>query len=257
MIDYSAQFRAYCEGVTFAGRRFDHTPGAYVTGVDGLAGGGTTSYESIPSGVGDGLGEHDTPNVRTGPRVITLTGFLYERSMRDLGYSIRRLDGLVRDSAVFSWEEYGETFSTGVRRGSGGSVRRRGSTRFADFTIRFRAPSQLYYGELHTAGPGASIVLPNRGNEPARPILTMTGTATSYKLTSGGVEYVVGRSLAGRTHTVDMRDLILLEDGVAVPGAVTSARRILIPKFSPGATVAAVPTGGTIQLSGKSADTFV
>lgn len=257
MIDYAAQFNAYCEGLAFTGRRFDHTPGVYVTDVEGLLGGGSTSYESIPSGAGDGIGEHDVPNVRTGPRIITLTGFVFERTMRELGDQMRRLDGLVRDSATFSWEEFGATFSTRVRRGAGGRNRKRGGTGFADYTIRFRAPSQLYYGELHSAGPGTSIVLPNRGNEAARGIFTMTGTAPSYKLTSGGVEYVVGRSLAGRTHKVDMRDLILLENGVAVPGAVTSARRILIPPFTANATVTAVPTSGTIQLTGISADTYV
>lgn len=261
MLDYAARFNAYCEGVTFTGRRFDWTPGVYVTGVEGILGGASTSYESIASGAGDGDGEFDTPNVRTGPRVITISGFVYQRTMIELGHEMRRLDGLLvarSDLATFGWEEFGDDFWTRVRRGSGGSVRRRGATKFADYTIRFRAPTQPYFGEKRTAGPGTSLQLLNRGTYPARPVFTVTGAMPSgYKLAAGGVEYIVTQAIAGgQTHRIDMRTLMLQLNGVAQVGAVSAPRRIEVPPMSP-LTMSLVPVAGAGQVSADWADSFM
>jgi hypothetical protein len=258
MLDYAARFEARVDGVTFSGRRFDWTPGVYVKGVEGLLGGGPTEHESIASGVGDGLGEFDVANVRTGPRIIVLAGFVYERTMFGLGHKLRQLDGVLgRGPGVFSWTEYGETFWTRVRRGASSPPRRRGATGFADFTIRFRAPSQAYFGEGHAAGPGTSLQLINRGNDDALPVVTVTGSMpTGYRLIGGGATYAVVQALAaGQTHRVDMTDRILLRDGVAQPGGASSPKQIAVPAFGT-TTLQLIPNSGTGQASAAWSDTF-
>jgi hypothetical protein len=258
MLDYAARFEARVAGVTFTGRRFDWTPGVYVKDVEGLLGGGPTEHESIASGVGDGVGEYDVANVRTGPRIIALTGFVYERTMLELGHTLRRLDGLLgRNAGVFSWEEFGENFWTRVRRGGGAPPRRRGASGFADFTIRFRAPSQAYFGDEHTAGPGTSLQLINRGNDDALPVISVTGAMpTGYRLVGGGATYAVSQALAaGQTHRIDMTDRILLRNGVAQPGGASSPKQIAIPAFG-STTLQLIPNSGTGQASAAWADTF-
>lgn len=258
MLDYAARFEARVDGVTFAGRRFDWTPGFYVTEVEGLLGGGSTRYESIASGVGDGLGEEDVENVRTDPRIITLTGFLYERSLPMLGRKIRQLDGLLgRRAGSFVWDEFGETFRTRARRGNGGRIKRRGASGFADFTIRFRAPSQAYFGESRSAGPGTTLELVNRGNDDALPLLKVTGSMPSgYRLVGAGATYAVAQALAtGQTHTVDMTDRILLRDGLAQPGGASSPREISIPA-SGSLSLQLIPNAGTGQVSADWSDTY-
>lgn len=265
MLDSAARFQAFCGGVTFTGRRFDYTPGVYVREVEGILSGGTTEHESIASGAGDGLGEFDTPNVRTGPRIITLTGFVYARTMWELGAVIRRLDGLLhseKDPVPFVWEEFGEKFHTAVLRGRDAPARRRGATGFADYTIRFRAPKQPYFGERapeNTDGPGTSITLVNRGSFTSFPVLTINDAnmPSGYKIVSSGVEYVVTQSLtAGQTHVVDMRDRVLYRNGSAQRNAVSAPRLISIPPYS-SRTIALVPASGTGKLSGVAENTFI
>lgn len=258
MLDYAARFEARVDGVTFAGRRFDWTPGFYVTDVEGLLGGGPTDYESIASGVGDGLGEYDVANVRTGPRIIVLKGFRYDRSMSMLGNQMRLLDGVLgRRSGSFTWEEFGGTFRTTVRRGTSSPPRRRGASGFADFTIRFRAPSQAYFGESRSAGPGTALDLVNRGNDDALPLLKVTGSMPSgYRLVAGGTTYAVAQALAsGNTHSIDMTDRILLRNGVAQPGGASSPREIAIPAYG-SIRLQLIPNAGTGQVSAEWSDTY-
>lgn len=261
LIDYGAHFEARCAGMTFTGRRFDHTPGIYVREVDGLMGGGSTKYDSLPSGIGIGDGESDAANRREDPRIISMTGFIYERTMLELGHTLRRLDALLAGRVGltdFDWDEFGETFSTRVRRGQTQQPRRRGATRFADYTMRFRAPSQPYFGEPRTAGPATTIHLKNKGTFEAVPVFTVTGNMPSgYKLVSAGVEYVVAQALApGQTHRIDMRTLIVQRNGVAQPGGSSSPRFIGVPEHSV-ATVTLVPVAGTGQVSAAWSDSYI
>lgn len=261
LIDYAAHFEARCAGVTFTGRRFDHTPGVYVREVEGLMGGGSTKYDSLPSGLSAGDGEADAVNRREDPRIISITGFVYERTMIELGHTLRRLDALLTGSAglaEFQWDEFGETFSTRVRRGQTQPPRRRGATRFADYTMRFRAPSQPYFGEKRTAGPGSTILLRNEGTFQSAPVFTVTGNMPSgYKLVSGGVEYVVAQALApGQTHRIDMRTLLVQRNGVAQVGAAASPRFIGVPAHSV-AAVALVPAAGSGQISSEWSDAYI
>lgn len=253
-------FNAFLDGVTFHGTEPSFDPGVYVTEVDGLLDGGDVNHESLSSGAGDGDGEFDTPNRRTEGRVIVFSGYILGSSMWDLGKRITQLRGLLAGDELkpLSWVEFGEEYHAWVRRGSGWRVARRGDTMYADFTVRFRAPSQRILGAEKTVPPGTSILLVNRGNFPACPTFTVTGVMPSgYSLVGGGKSYVVSQGLAsGQTHSVDMYDAILLRNGVAQPGGASSPRPLLVPP-SGALTVNLVPVSGAGTVSAVFRPTFV
>lgn len=262
LIPTDSAFFARVAGLDFTGRAFDHEPGYYVTATEGLLLGGTTSYESIPSGTGRGDGEADVENVRTSPRIVTLTGFAYARTMWDLGQRIHRLAAALAEpdeAGWFKWREFGEQYRAWVRRGKDSPARRLGSTGRAEFTIRFRAPSQRIIGQKHPrVGPAQSIVLKNRGSYHALPVLRVTGDLPAgYRLTDGRGEYVVTQSLApGQTHKVDMRDRILFRGGAAQPGAVSRPGLLAVPKFGK-TTITLIPNAGSGQVSGENTDNYI
>lgn len=223
MTDHAAGFRAFVGGAEFTGRRFDRRPGFYVREVEGLLGGANVSPSSVPSLYGDG--ELDLPNRRDTARTIRLTGFVYAESMTDLGYALRQLDGILaasRDAEPFAWTEFGQSFHTMVRRGVSAPPQRRGKTGFADYTIRFRAPKQVYYGEAHEFTAGQNVI--QHGTYPSRPLLQVTGAkADGYTITGpGGRRVVVVRPLvAGTPHLIDMRRGGLYENGVRQTSAIS------------------------------------
>lgn len=254
-------FEAWCQGVHFHGTAPDDAPGIYVTTVDGLLDGGDTTHDSITSGSGDGDGEFDTPNLRTDPRIITFTGYIQEWSMFTLEQQMMRLRGLLAargSSGVLTWNEFGSSYETGVRRGAGCRVVRRGDTLYADFTVRFRAPSQRILGAELAVPAGVSIQVRNEGNYPACPVLTVTGNMPSgYTLTGAGKAYVVTQSLApGQVHMVDMYDGILFRDGVAQPGGASYPRPILIPPNTV-TTVTLTPVLGSGMVAATVRDTYI
>lgn len=255
-------FIARVAGVEFVGRTFNYQPGYYVTGVEGLLMGGSVGYEQIASGTGDGHGELDMPNVRTDPRIITLTGFAYGRSMWELGQLLMRLSGILArrsDKGDFVWEEFGQTFRTEVRRGQDTPARRRGTTGFADFTIRFRAPSQRFFGPAGApVGPAASITLTNRGNYSMFPIVEVTGSMPAgYTLIAGPGRYIVTQALAsGQTHRIDMIDRVLYLDGTAQTGGVSRADALGVPP-STSRAFSIEPVSGSGQIKATPVDTYI
>lgn len=262
LVPSDTSFLATLGELEFTGRRFDHEPGYYVQATEGLLLGGITSYESISSGTGRGDGEADVENVRTAARIIALTGFVYARTMWDLGQMIHRLAAALaepEESDWFAWQEFGDQYRTRVRRGRDSPPVRRGATGRADFTVRFRAPSQRIYGTEHpVVGPARSVVLQNRGSYHALPILTVTGDMpTGYRLTDGASEYIVTQPLApGDTDVIDMRNRLLVRNGQSQPGAVSRPGRLVVPKFSR-ATITLVPRSGNGQLWGVNADNYI
>lgn len=248
-------FEAQLSSRVFTGRTFRWQPGFYVTRVEGLLGGGSVSYESVA--LADGDGEFDLPNRRDEPRVITFSGFAYADSMWELGRLIRQLDGLLaaRDASdELSWTEFGEWFSTTVRRGRGCSVTRRGATGFADFTMRFRAPSQRIYGPATRFGPGTSLALSHRGTYPAPAVFTVPGPHPGFTLTGpGGRRFVVSQPAgAGHEHTVDMRTGAVALDGARQYGVSPRADVWMVP---PGA--GGVATSCTVPFLADVPDTFI
>ena len=249
-------FRARVAGVEFTGRRFRHEPGLYVSDVDGLLSGGDVRSTSIA--LADGDGEYDLPNQRTEPRIITLTGFAYASSMRELGEMIRRLNGLLagKDArAAFTWEEFGETWHTYARRGAGSRVSRRGATGFADFTARFRAPSQRYYGDVQRLGPAASFELVHRGNYDAQPTFEVAGPHSGFTITGpGGRAFTVTQAAsAGQVHRVSMRTGQVRRNGALQTGVVSAGYVFSVP---PGAAPVPVRITGA-QASVLLADSYV
>lgn len=246
--------------IEFTGRRFDYTPGYYVKTVEGLILGGSTRYSSASSGAGDGEGEFDAPNLRVGPRIIVLTGFVYATSMRKLGHMLyQRLGGLLAerdDVDWFHWEEFGEGYRTEVRGGTNSPPKRRGSTGIADYTIRFRAPSQRAFGAEHPPVSGTVITIPNEGSYHACPTLTITGSMPGYRLVGDdGTVHVVTESISpGDTHVIDMTDGILVRNGVAEPSGIP--RPITVPAHGH-RTITLVPDSGSGLISCTPVDNYI
>lgn len=225
------EFDAYIGGLRFAGNPFDYAPGYWVEDVEGLLDGADETPQDIPLPGGDGV--FDLPNDRTEPRIIGLSGFVYGSSMLDLGRRARALGALLRQStegAPFVWREFGEWFTVPVRRGRGSRIARLGDSRRADFTIRFRAASQRYFGET-TTFEGSYVVAFHRGTFPAEPVVEVPGPHSGFTLYGpDGRTFTVTQSApAGSVHTVSMRYGHVALDGVVQAGAASSAAVWAIP----------------------------
>lgn len=256
MIPADVSFLALVDKMTF-GRKGNSRYGFHVDEVDGLSVG---EVQEVGVAQYNGTGQHDLDNVIRDPRIITISGSAVAPSMEELGKFEDLARGCLIDpesTGLFKWTEYGRTRWCRVRRYRGWRFRRIGSTGVAEFTARFRAPSQLVYGEERKAGPGTSLQLLNRGQFAAYPSFRITGTMPNgYRITSGGRAYVVTQALgAGQTHIVDMRDKILHRNGTPQVGAV-SAPRLLLAR--PGATQFALePVSGSGSMRIEAADTYL
>jgi hypothetical protein len=224
-------FQARCKNVTF-GREAGSLYGLHVDEVDGL-----TSVEVEEVGVAqyDGVGQYDFDNRIRDPRIITISGTVHARSSWELGQVEDQLRGLLADpasSAPLTWVEYGRVRWAQVRRYRGWAFRRvPGVDGLAEFTARFRAPSQLVYGESTEYGPASPIDVTNWGTFRSYPILRVTGTLPNgWTVTAGGVSYEVSQALTpGNTHSVDMLDGVLRRSGTPQPGATISPRILTVP----------------------------
>lgn len=256
MSSVDALFSASVGRVTF-GREHGSLHGLHVDEVDGLSVG---EVQEVGVAQYDGTGQHDIPNVMRDPRIITINGTVHARSMWELGH----FEDLLRDcligkteTAPFVWREYGRTRWCQVRRYRGWAFTRIDGTGLATFTARFRAPSQLIFGDETTYGPATSVEVVNRGTFAAYPVIEVTGSMPSgYSITSNGRSYVVAQGLsAGQTHTVDMRNGVLLRNGVAQVGAVTAPRKLLSPTGRRTFTLDPVSGSGLMTLTHR--DTYV
>jgi len=231
-------FEATVRNVTFTGQRFRFEPGYYVTAVDGL-GGAQPSHHGVP--MMNGYGEFDAANQYEDARIITISGFAYDLTPEAIGRRRRRLDGLLAgrdDSAVLRWSEDGSDFRIPlVRRGVGSKAQRRvGAWRFADFTARFRAPDQRYFGQAEAFGPAQSITVSHWGETFAPLALKVEGNLPGgYVITHPAGIVQVTRPLAtGHPHTFDMDTGLLSVDGVIVAGGLGTVQLWEVPPGAPG-----------------------
>lgn len=249
-------FNALCAGVRF-GREDGSRYGFHVDAVDGLS---SVEVEEVGVPQYDGVGQFDFDNRIRDPRIITISGTAYASSMWELGKMEDLLRGCLADPssrAPFTWTEYGRTRWAMVRRYRGWRFQRIESTGAAEFEVKFRAPSQLVFGEAHSEGPAGSVTAINRGTFRAYPVLLVTGSMPSgYRVTAGGTSYVVDQALSsGQTHSIDMLDGVLRRNGVPQPGGASSPRILTIPASSTRQFVLD-PVAGSGQLTVESHDTY-
>lgn len=250
------RFEARVEGgITFTGRHFDRTAAFYVKPrIEGLTGGGSVSYTGVPTVGGDG--EFDIPNDRTEPRIITIPGFAYAPNMVELGDMIRRFDGLLAgrdDRGLFSWTEFGQEYDTVVRRGRGSVIARRAATGFADFTARFRAPSQRFYGRTHSPDPDTVAQLTNHGNYAATAVIDVPGPHPGFTINGpGGRKFVVSQPAAsGQEHRVVFRNGSVTLNGSRQYDVTPIAQLWAVPPYQTVTVTCTVPMRPTIR------DTFI
>lgn len=230
MIPADVTFRAEVGELIF-GREGSSRYGLHVDEVDGLSVG---EVQEVGVAQYNGAGQYDLDNVIREPRIITISGVAVARSMAELGFIEERMRAcLITTSAVgqFSWTEYGRSLDCDVRRYRGWRFSRIGSTGAAEYTARFRAPSQLVYGESKDYGPGTSLVVVNRGTYPAWPVIEVTGSMPSgYRVVANNRSYIVTRGIAaGETHRIDMRTGLLSIGGVPQVGASSAPRKLSAP----------------------------
>lgn len=260
MLAFDAGFTASLDGVEFRGDEYRDEPGIYIERVEGTLDGGSVRYESVPSGAGNGDGELDVPNLRVDPRIILMQGFAVARTMRELATIGENLRGLAQFGLrLFEWTEFGQTYATQVRRGTGNVFEPIGRTGWAEVTLRLRAPSQRIYGAQHPkAGPATTITVPNRGNFPALPVFDVTGNMPDgYRLVGDGAEYIVTQGLApGQTHRINMRDLSLTRNGAGQGGGTHRGRALIVPERGE-LTVTLIPASGAGQVSCIPVDNYI
>lgn len=107
-----------------------------------------------------------------------------------------------------------------------------GTDDYMKWQIRLKANDPYKYGDERTASGNAAspAVVFQRGNAPAWPVVTLSGSASSssgqpYTLTLNGrsVTVTVGRFAADPAHTIDFRTGILRVGSVVVAGGLGAA----------------------------------
>lgn len=226
MLKPDADFRASVGPIEYQGGEFAHEPGWYVEEVEGLNDGASASPDEVPRDRGEG--QYDIPNRLEDARSIRISGFAYAESLGDLGRMAREhgaLLALPEQSDALTWLEFGEWFTTDVRRGPSWRFTRDGDTGYANFTHRFRAPSQVFFGVEPDRASGTDVYVRNRGTIPTAPVITVTGNMPGgYTIYGpGGRVYQVTASLApGQVDVIDMSVGALRRNGVIVTGVYGS-----------------------------------
>lgn len=219
-------------GVTFTGRRFQWKPGVYVKTLDGVDSGGDTTFDSVFRGVG----VLDLPNRRQAPRLITVAGFIYERSELEMQKRIDQVSALLSEddsTANLDWEMRGEVRRAKVRRHAWAPPRRRpGEASFADYSFTFRASDQRIYGARETSAWGSAVSVAHFGGYPAPVLIEVRGNSeTGYTITGprGRVARVTRPIASGEQHTYDADTGVLRVGGTPQTEGVARSDQIEIP----------------------------
>lgn len=219
-------FRANVGPIEYQGGEFRWEPGWYVQEVEGLNDGVSTSSEEVPRDRGEG--QHDIPNRLDDARLVMLKGFAYADSLGDLGQMAREQGALLalpEQSDAFTWLEFGDWFTTDVRRGPNWRFARDGDSGFAFFTHKFRAASQIFFGVEKSRASGTDVYVTNHGTIPSAPVITVTGNMPGGYTIYGPDDrvYQVTASLApGQVDIIDMSVGALRRDGDIITGVYGS-----------------------------------
>lgn len=205
----------------------------------------------------DAHGDFDTPVTR-GPRLIMLSGWVFEADEDDLEARRNQLMGILADgrSGTITVKEYGTTLTATVRLWGDPRFKRRGDTGYADWSIRFRAPNPRKYGATHNYGPGSTVNdIEHDGNFPASSVLTVAGSSGGgYTVTGPGgrVITVVEPLVSGHPHTIDLSTSALVVDGARVIGGISVFEPWTVPV---GSSISVSVSAGTVAPAVK--DTYV
>lgn len=246
-----ADFLAQVGPITFRGGDFDWHDDWYVTDVSGLNDGVSVTPDQVARGRVEG--QFDLPNNLSDARTITLKGFAYASTIADLGNMARTQGALLALSeqwGAFTWQEFGEWLTVDVRRGPGWEFQRSGSTGFAEFQVRLRAPSQVFYGVEPASASGTDVFVDNRGTIPSAPVLLVRGDMPNgYAIYGPGdrVYQITSGINSGNRDVIDMAHGLLIRDGISVTG-VYGQRNDTWHIPPGGANQVLVPNGGAGQM---------
>lgn len=255
MRPYGAGFNGGILGITYTGRRLDYETGWFVTSVAGLREGASVTPTELAR---DGSeGQFDLPNQLNDARIITIKGIVFAKSGAEELERMERQQGallaLPQSSADLRWHGRDRgLLSAHVRRGRGWEFTPSPSPRRALFLHRFRAPSQMYYGERTAPVSGTEIYLENRGTAPTPPTLTVTGNMPNGYAIHGpeGRVYQIASGIdPGNRDVIDMSTGLLVRDGIAVTGVY--GQRNDVWQIPPGRmNQVLVPVTGAGRMSG-------
>lgn len=215
------------EGVTIHGAPLNGAPprgGIYVT-KDGFGGWEDTTDprgESVPRPSEHGDFDFDVFHT---PRVVPIEGVIlapnpellknYRDHLAAIGTAGRRFRVTVtlQGETTWAWARRGmlRVRDAGIRHG----------WHRATFTWQFVCRDPRRFGDVEPFSTGQVAI--NRGNFPAWPVFTVSGTAPGYTITGpGGQRIVVTRALvAGQPHRIDTSTGGLVINGVRVEGGVS------------------------------------
>ncbi|KKX97742.1 phage distal tail protein [Microbacterium sp. Ag1] len=250
----------HLQGVTFHGTVRPGFEGFALVDFEGWGEPPSMESESISTpgrpGITDAKGEH-------GARLVTMGGWFRVVRMEDMFEHRRAFAGLLSggQASTLVVDELGETETATVRKFGEARFRRRGSTGFADWSLKVRAADPSKLGLVTEIFHGADLIS-HHGNYYATPTIhvtattTMTGGYTIYG--PGGRSYVVTQTLpAGSTHVIDMSTGWITLNGVQQIGAVSRADVWTIPPGAPQVYHVLVPTSGAGVLSTTVTDNSV
>lgn len=204
----------------------------------------------------DGHGDFDTPVTR-GARLITMSGWCRARELAMLGHRRNELMSLLADGVQGRVEvtEYGETTWANVRLYGTPTFKRRGSTGYADWSLKLRAVDPRRYGAVHEYPAGVAAV--QYGNFPARPQLIVSGSSSGGYTVTGpnGRRIVVTRPItSGSPHTIDFAT------GGLFIGGVRQSRSISVYQpwtIGPGLPLVTASVDSGLSLIQRVTDTYV
>ena len=187
-------------------------------------------------------GDHDLP-VRYAARPVTLGGRVICSSEAAAIATMNRITGLVQGKVRLEIMDQGEATWADVKLTDKVLAKRTG--RLVRFQYQLRAPDPRRYGDPNpfTVATGAPITASHRGNYPATPRFTVTGSMPGgYTITVDGWDYEVDLALtSGTPHVIDYRDGYLRINGAIRQDSLGNTNLRKVPG-GPGVGVGLYPT---------------
>lgn len=248
-------------GMVLHGQAKADTPGLYIAMGD-FAWFDGVDMRRDTSELPQAHGSFDVPGF-LGSRTVPVKGFCVAESEEELEHVGNRLTGMLADgdSGTVQVKWNNETTWANVRLGAQTKFAPDRAALVGEFLLTFWAANPRKFGE--------AVVFPNeqyslaqvhhRGNFPATPVLTISGSAPEgYTVWGpGGRRYVVTRALvAGAPHVVDMATGRLTIHGVRQARSTSLTQRWALPggqQFEH----SVVPVSGTASLTVTVPPTFI
>lgn len=201
-------------------------------------------------------GEYDLP-IYNQARLVTIGGHLHTSGYRQMDEAMNFFTGpmsgrlTVAGHGVVQWAD--------MKRNSGVKFTPVTDT-FAQWQVRLKAADPRKFGNTASFAlpAGATVSVFHRGNYPATPRITVSGSMPGYTLTVNGANYVVTVPLVtGTPHVVDYNDGRLRINGAVVQNSIGNTNLATVP---PGQAVAVglfATSGGTGSAVMALPDTYI